>query len=239
MKRQFAGRGKGPVLEQRTAEQILDNVFTACGRDPNTVPLEALVSYSNYRKERYALQKGAIILVLTLFMMLPLLFVYARLEVRLTNPGNHNPVYSVSVEPKIPIRHIQAELCGNAVPVYEAANGEYTIAPGENGSMNICVTLLNRQITELELCIENVDTYAPELLYTEFAEEHIYLYVQDAGAGVDYQNIRILNENGQPSVAFKADAAAGCVALEYPELISQVEIPDLRGNILRIELKPQ
>ena len=44
-------------LPQATAEQILSNVFSACSREPNSIPLEALTSYSNYRKERYALQR--------------------------------------------------------------------------------------------------------------------------------------------------------------------------------------
>jgi len=75
-------------LPQATAEHILSNVLAACGRTPNSVPLEALTSYSNYRKERYALQRSLILLVLVLFLLLPLLFIAASISVTQVNPDS-------------------------------------------------------------------------------------------------------------------------------------------------------
>ena len=61
-------------ITQATASQMLANVFDACGAEPNTVPLEVLESYSNYRRERYALQRSVLAILLALFLLMPILF---------------------------------------------------------------------------------------------------------------------------------------------------------------------
>ena len=86
------------TLSEATAQQILSGVFAACRREPNSVPLEALTAYSNYRKERYALQRTIVVLMLILFLLVPLLFMAARVQITLVNPdGMSNPVYAATV----------------------------------------------------------------------------------------------------------------------------------------------
>ena len=60
---------KAPELPPEIAEQILQNAFDLCVREPNSVPLETLVSYSGYRRERYSLQRGVIVCMLALFLL--------------------------------------------------------------------------------------------------------------------------------------------------------------------------
>ena len=65
----------GPVLDQKVADQMLSNIFEACHVQPNSIPLEVLTSYSNYRKERFAFQKFTLMLIIILFCMLPFLHI--------------------------------------------------------------------------------------------------------------------------------------------------------------------
>jgi len=227
-------------LPQATAEHILSNVLAACGRTPNSVPLEALTSYSNYRKERYALQRSLILLVLVLFLLLPLLFIAASISVTQVNPDSgENPVYAISVDTQVPIRQIEAHLAGQTVPLYEVSPGSYTAIPRGNGVMQISATLVNRQETTASVQIERVDTAAPTLLSTEVGADSIRFFLEDAGSGVDYGRISITDDEGQPRALLGFDEEEGSITLPYPACTLHVSIPDLRGNVLRVDLKPQ
>ena len=57
-----------PALDDATADLMLGNIFDACEKERNTVPLSVLTSYSNYRKERFLLQK-VILLIVFLFIL--------------------------------------------------------------------------------------------------------------------------------------------------------------------------
>jgi len=238
MKRPFAKQT--PLLPQATAEQILANVLAACRRVPNSVPLEALTSYSNYRKERYTLQRSLILLMLVLFLLLPLLFIAASISVTQVNTdSSENPVYAISVDTLIPIRQIEARLSGQTVPLYEVSPGSYTAVPRDNGDMQISATLINRQETSTSVRIERVDTDAPVLLSTEVGVDCIRFFLEDAGSGVDYASISITDDESRVHALLGFDAEEGCITLPYPTRTLHVSIPDLRGNVLRVDLKPQ
>ena len=228
------------MLPQATAEQILSNVFTACSRERNSIPLEALTAYSNYRKERYAIQRTVILLVLALFLLLPLLFIASGVRIALTNPeSGENPVYAIAVDTRLPIRQIDAHISGKTVPLYEISPGSYTAMPRENGELNVSVTLVNRQTTNAVLAVNGVDTDAPQLLSSETAADCVYVHVADAGSGVDYSGVTIVSQDGQIFSPLQIDPQTGRIALPYPNQPLRVRIPDLRGNVLEISLKPQ
>ena len=217
------------ALSQQTAEQILQNVFAACNREMNSVPLEALTSYSNYRKERYALQRSLILLMIALFLLLPFLFWAARIHITQVNSGSSgNPVYAISVSAHLPIRQVEAKLNGQTVPLYEAAPGSYTAVPRSN-----------RQQTAAFVHVESVDTAAPVLLSTEIGENSILFFLSDEGSGVDYDAVTVAGEDGSSIKPLHFDPLSGCIALPYPACTLHVRIPDLCGNVLRIDLKPQ
>ena len=233
-------RKKAPELTLGTAEQMLANVFSACDRPPNSVDLETLVSYSNYRKERYSIQRTVIVAVLTLFMLLPLLFIAAVVEIHVPEaaPGV-NPVYTVSVSTGIPMRQIQARMDGRTVPVYETAPGEYELRPLSNGQMDISVTLLNRQETSISVAVESADTQSPELVSTGFQTDYIVFYVTDGESLVDFESVTITDPDGNSVECPGYDADSGAVYLPYPDRILHVCIPDIYGNVLSVDLKPE
>lgn len=228
------------VLSPETAQQMLSNVFVACGRETNSVPLETFISYSNYRKERYSLQRTIIAAVLLMFMLLPVLFMAADVHVSLANPDSgKNPVYAVSVDSAIPMRLIQANQDGRNVPIYEVSENEYMLQPRTNGDLHISVTLRNRQRTEVNCAVEDVDMTAPALVSSETAGDAIRFYLSDPGSGVDFAGISILDEDGNRLEPLYWDGNAGYVDIPYPQSRLQIAIPDRRGNELNVSLKPE
>ena len=109
-----------PQLDAAAASQMLESVFEAAGVEPNDVPMEALASYTTYRKERFGLQRAIVATVLVLFLLLPLLFIAPAFSVNERELGERGlPVYSVQVDGVIPIRSVTARLGTHALPVYE------------------------------------------------------------------------------------------------------------------------
>ena len=53
----YFNKEKNMQLDPQVASQMLSNIFDACDIEQNSVPLEVLTSYSNYRKERFLFQK--------------------------------------------------------------------------------------------------------------------------------------------------------------------------------------
>ena len=97
------------TLSQEAAGQMLSNIFEACDYEPNRVPMEVLQSYSHYRRERHILQKGIIVLAVLMFLLLPLLFVTANVEVgwvQGTPPGS--PIVQVAARSLIPVESVTA-----------------------------------------------------------------------------------------------------------------------------------
>ena len=84
----FKSKKKQPALDDETAALMLGNIFNACEKEPNTVPLSVLTSYSNYRRERFLLQKVILLIVFLLFCTLPFWFVPASFTVNITSSGN-------------------------------------------------------------------------------------------------------------------------------------------------------
>lgn len=220
------------------AQQMLSNVFAACNREPNSVPLEALCSYSNYRKERYALQKSIIAVMMLLFLLLPLLFMAAEVQLVPMDVGEDNPSYKVSVSGRIPIRQIQATMGERSVPIYELSSNEFMIQPRDNGELQVSVLLANRQESAARITVDAVDMDPPQLLSTRMDGDELCLYVQDS-SGVDFKAVRITDAQGNATSLLGWDEETGCMRIDYPEGFLNMEIPDLRDNVLQLELKLQ
>lgn len=228
------------VLTTETAEQLLHQVFDACGYEHNKVPLEALESYSNYRKEKYSFQRSVIIVTLTLFILLPFLFISATIYVAMRNEiKNTNPTYQVSVSGGIPVQKIVATIDGKNVPVLELSNHEYVLQPGINGKMDIQVLLINQQNTSAEITVEDVDSDPPVLVSTDFQDDgSMQLHLMDANSGISWNGIIVRDEDGD-IYECETDAETGILTVPYPESVLTVTVPDMKGNVLTITLTPE
>lgn len=235
MPRHFLKKFSEPTLDPQTAEEILKEVFKLSGKEPNPTPLEVLVSYRDYRQERYALQKHILDFVLLLFFLLPLLFllpVFSLTPDVDAEPGR--PVYSLKVRTFLPITRVTAVIDGYNISVYETDNRTYSIEPTRNGNLTVTVTLANNQYMTREVRVEDVDREAPKLISTRQEHGSLYLSVTDNASGIYYEGIYALNAEGQRTLPLSWDADTGCIEFLCPRATMDIYIPDECGNQLQL-----
>ncbi len=226
-----------PQLDIEDASQILERIFEANNVAPNTVPLEILTAYSNYRKERFALQRTVLVIVMVLFLLLPFLFIapYFSLEM-VPKDTVMNPSYEISVDTFMPVERVTAAIDGHNLPVYEVATHVYSIEPTLNGKMEVSVTLVNRQTITQYIEVENVDLDAPSVVSNRIDTENLYLYVSDSGSGVDYEKVKGIGLSGKEYPPDSYDESTGEIIFTYPDESLNVYIPDHADNTLQIVL---
>ena len=227
-----------PALDDKTAELMLNNVFYACNKEPSSVPLSVLMSYSNYRKERFVLQKVLIIIIFVLFCLLPLLFIPAKFTVKNVSPDTtHDPIYEVHVtNPVIPVDRVTASIGGHYIPVYETESHVYQIEPEANGEMVITVVLKNKQTNTYTVTVSDVDTKAPELISHKQSGDNIALFVEDADSGIEYDEVYALNTSGERILPVSYNEETGEIDFEYPNEALNIYIPDQASNVLHLIL---
>ncbi len=229
---------KQPKLDADTAAVMLENIFEACDREPNTIPLSVLMSYSNYRRERFILQKVLLVLVFLLFCLVPFLFVPPSFSVNNTNIGTQkDPLYEVTVTSSlVPVKRVTATLGGTYIPIYETANHVYQVSPEANGELVITVTLANNQVNSQSILVEDVDVAAPTLLSNVQEGDTISLYVEDTDSGIDYDNVYAVKSDGETVKPVSIDEEAGRIDFAYPEYPMNIYIPDRADNVLHLVL---
>ena len=216
-------------------QEILDDVFQKCSKKPNNVPIEALMAYASYRKERFSLQRGILTVALILFLLLPILFIAPYFEVSAVPVGERGlPVVTVDVRPGLPVGKVLAYLNKHSLPVYEAGAFEYTMEPTRNGTMTIKVELINRQSLTKEFEMEYADSDGPELRNSSTDDKYVFLTVADEGIGIDYREIYAKDEEGNLHYPVSYDEETGEIVFEYPETQWDVYIPDHIGNRLHL-----
>ena len=95
-----------PQLDIEATGRILAQAFEASQMELNTIPPEVLASYRNYRRERFTLQRTILVIIMTLFLLLPFLFVPSSFSVQIqsfepeTGAADtcFNPVYRLEVD---------------------------------------------------------------------------------------------------------------------------------------------
>lgn len=220
-----------------SASRILENVFIKNQVEPNSIPLEVLTSYSNYRRERFSLQRTILVIIMVLFFILPFCFIPASFSLSAeTEAYAANPTFSLHVETKMPVRYITATINGRNVPVYEVDTHMYSIEPAENGIMTVTVTLMNNQQETKSVEVSNVDVEAPLVVSNDIDSDYVYLYLSDSGSGIDYEGIQAVSLDGTVYKPAFYDEATGCVAFTYPSESLNVFIPDHAENSLHLIL---
>lgn len=228
---------KGPELDEKTASQMLANIFDACEVEPNSIPLTVLTSYSNYRRERFLLQRIVLIIIMLFFCLVPLLFIAPDIQLNLKEEGIKNkPAYELVVDTFIPVSRITATINGSNIPVYEVADRTYSIEPTLNGTMTVTVTLKNRQFSSVTCEVDGVDTDSPVVISDKMADDQIYLYLSDPDSGIDYENISAMDIEGKEVKAAFYDEEGNYIVFDYPDKSLNIYIPDKMGNTLHLIL---
>lgn len=235
----FGKRRRNPQpLDALKEAEILDAVFAECGREPNTIPMEALSAYTVYRKERFSLQRGILAAGMILFFLLPLLFVAPRYEVTAAERGERGlPVYTIRVHSLMPVGRVTALLRSRRLPVYEAGARLFTVEPTRNGELKVSVELLNRQSAATTVTVTEVDAQSPALDGSRVDMATVLLAVSDAGIGVNYRGVYAMDGAGNVHYPLSTDEQTGEILFAYPEEDWDVYIPDHIGNVLHLALR--
>lgn len=235
---QIARRRQAKLTTQEMAG-ILEQIFEETGREPNTIPMEAISSYTVYRKERFTLQRAILVGAVIVFLLLPILFILPKYEVRAAETKTRGlPVYSVHVRSVLPVGKVTASIKDHSLPVYEAGAKDFTIEPIRNGTMQIYVELFNHQGIEKECEVSDVDAAGPVLKDTVIGEDEFTLFVKDDGIGVDYKEVYAVGASGTIYEPIEADDENG-IRFAYPDEAWDIYVSDHIGNVLHLALTLQ
>ena len=229
-----------PPLSKETADQMLSNVFEACDFEPNRVPLEVLQSYSHYRRERHILQKCIIVLVALLFLMLPMLFITANVEVCwVEDTPAGSPIVQIVAKSIVPVDSITASLGGYALDVYQVSDGVYQTHPNANGTLTVTVTLANKQFTEHKVEVSGVDVTPPTLVGSQLVDGELEIFFADDISVIDFATVYAVDHTGQVVYPLRHDPEAVSVTFAYPEDFLNIFVADTCGNTLQLVLSTQ
>ncbi len=234
----FFKKSSMPQLDPETVSRILEQTFEANEMEKNTIPLEVLASYSNYRRERFSLQRMLLIVIMLLFVLLPLLFIPASFTIGEdpTAGRDYNTVYALQVDSFMLVDRVNATIDGYNIPIYEVDSHVYSIEPSRNGRMAVTVTLANRQSRTQYIDVTTVDREIPIATSCVKEDDLIYLYLSDDHSGVDFSALQAFDLNGNEIIPVSIDTASGCVTFFGVEDTLNIYVPDLAGNRLQLIL---
>ncbi len=234
----FFKKHKEEKLHSDVADQMLKSVFDACEIEPNTVPLDDLVSYSNYRKDRFLLQKIILIVIMLLFLTIPFFFVAPKITSFEQQSGGtgSEPTYDMYVDSFFVITSVTATIDGKNVPVYEKQKHSYSIEPTEGGTMEIVVNCLNQQYISKTVEVSSVDRTVPEIVSDTVKDDYVYIYLKDEDSGLDFDKIYAKDTAGSTIEPAKINEENNYIAFDYPTPSLTVFIPDKAGNVLQLAI---
>lgn len=224
-----------PQPDIETARKILNHAFELNHQEPNSIPFEELASYSNYRRERYSLQRTVIIIMMVFFILLPLLFIPPTFTLTAEKENNGwNPTYQLVLDTFMLVEKLNVQIDGRNIPVYEVDSHVYSIEPMKNGQMDITVTLLNKQVLTQSVFISNVDREAPSIDDYWVEDGLLYISISDAGSGVCFEKISATNVDGEEVLPVRIEKEEGYIIFEDPHNLLEISIPDNMDNVLQV-----
>ncbi|MDO5445002.1 MAG: hypothetical protein Q4F31_05205 [Eubacteriales bacterium] len=235
-------RKERPELNEDTATKLLANIFDACGCEPSNIPLKKLESYSEYRREKYSLQKLLIVIILVIFLLLPICFItpdFTISEIADRQAGRR--IYDVTVRSFLPVNLVAASVDDHAFPVFETGDGTYTVEPTVNGKMKVKVVLANRQYAVKEIEVSEIDFDKPVLISQNLDDGKLYIYVSDGedGSGINWEQVHYETNSGSYVTPVEIDEIQEYAAFTFPKESVNFYFPDNNGNILQLLFTPQ
>lgn len=224
-----------PELDIETARRILAYAFEVNRAQPNSIPLDVLASYSSYRKERFTLQRTVLVVVMTLFILIPLLFIPPSFTLTQESGADEaNPVYRLELNSLMLVDWLKVQIDGHNIPVYEVDSHVYSIEPSRNGQMDVTVTLINRQTATQSVDVTQVDRDSPVIASHWMENGRLYVSLTDDGAGIRYDQIYAVDQNGSDVLPDEIDEEAGYVVFSNPLDLTNIYFPDNADNMLHV-----
>lgn len=224
-----------PELDIETASRILAYAFEVNQAQPNTIPLDVLASYSSYRKERFALQRTILAVIMGLFVLIPFLFIPPAFSLAVEKEFHGmNPIYRLKLDSFMLVDRLTVQIDGRNIPVYEVDSHVYSIEPSANGQMAITATLINRQTLTEYVEVTNVDKDSPYIVTHWMKNGRLHIQLADDGTGVNYGMIRGVTQNQQEVPPDEIDEEASCVVFGEPMELTNIFFPDNADNTLQV-----
>lgn len=221
-----------PPLDTQTANQLLNNVFTACDMTPSVIPVEVLESWGNYKKPAFNIGRFISYFFLIILVLTPLMFLKPSIVAERTGVTTaSDAVYDIHIKTLLPLRSVTATLNDEPVALTESAIHEYTTRLTDNGVFTVTTVAFNGQTSTRSYTVSYLDKDKPELLDSYSKDGYVYLKLLDTYSGINYEGITGLTVESY-------DAATGTVEFKIPDTPSTVTIPDNAGNELTLLLSP-
>lgn len=233
----MSNKSSVPQLDLESASRILEQAFEANQMESSTIPLDVLVSYANYRRERFTLQRTVLAVIMALFLLLPLLFIPSSFTME-EIPGDNifHPVYRLEVDSFMLVERVTASIDGSNIPVYETGSHVYSIEPDRNGQMAVSVTLINRQTRTEYIDVTTVDHELPIVTSCTLHGDKIHLYLSDFDSGVDFSSIQAMAPDGSLVEPDSIDPDTGRIIFSGVTDSLTVFVSDLAANRLQLVL---
>lgn len=221
-----------PPLDAQTANQLLNNVFEACDMEPNSIPVEVLESWGNYKKPAFDIGRMISYVFIILLILLPLLFFHPNIAAKRVNVESaSDATYDIHIQTLLPVSNVSASLNDEPVALIRKGSKEYTTTLTKNGTLTITAETFNGQKTTRTYEVTHLDTDKPDFIQSYTKDNLVYLVVQDTYSGINYAGI-----TGLTPVSY--DESTGTIVFQIPDTPQTVTIPDNAGNELTLLISP-
>ena len=221
-----------PELDTQTASELLSNVFDACDMQPNSIPIDVLEKWGNYKKPPFEKLKKLAVLIILLLILMPFMFFKPSIIAERTNVDDTaSAVYSINVKSLLPLSSVSASIDGAPVPLKAEDSKNYTAKIETNGKLEIVAVSFNGQTAKRTYEVNHIDNEKPKFIDSYAKDGYVYLLVRDTYSGIDYDNITGIEPESY-------DEQTGLIKFKIPDKPTAVGIPDKAGNVSSLLLSP-
>jgi len=222
-------------MSNEEAGFLLEDIFSTLHMESGELPLDALVSYNDYRKSRTLTQRIFLVVIILLIAALPLYLIPPKVSVSLDSEASEwAPTYTVETQSLFSVDSIIAYIGYDLMPVTQNEDGDYVITPSEAGDMTVEITLTTGRTAETSVTVDKVDVTTPQLVSYYAENGFLYVYATDDESGINYDGIYAVDETGETLYPVSYSADEGMIVFNMLENNTNIYIPDNVGNELQI-----
>lgn len=228
-----------PELSADIASLLLNNVFAECDIIPNSIPLETLESWGNYKRTEFRLGRVISYTILVILVLIPLFFFKPTIIAQRTQVDSSTAaVYEIQVKTLLPVDGVVATLDGDPLTLEKVNSRSYLTSIKQNGRLEIKATALNGQYSVKFYDVAHLDMDKPAFVKSYTENGMIYLILKDTYSGINYDTVEALDDNQGKVDPSSVDKKTGTIVFRVPTTPITVSISDNAGNTLQILLSP-
>lgn len=225
--------GKKADMTLNNAEQILESVLILVGADTNTLPLEALISYHQYRNNRLMFQRALLLIALLGLVLIPFFTLSPSMDVTLV-PGSYNgdfEKFSINVKTIVPVDYVEGTLDNDKVTIMLENDKMYTAYITGNGTFTVTTTLLNRKSVTKTIEINDFDVTPPMVTSYYLDNGDLIVITSDDRSGVDFEKTVVTQlSTGKEFGPIEYNEGTGLMRFPYIQADSALTVVDKEGN---------